>query len=50
MVGSHIAHDCKINSNVILANNATLAGHVEIGDTGAIIGGNSASSSICSNW
>ena len=31
MVGSHIAHDCKIESNVILANNATLAGHVEIG-------------------
>ena len=30
MVGSHVAHDCKINSNVILANNATLAGHVEI--------------------
>ena len=41
MVGSHIAHDCKINSNVILANNATLAGHVEI-DENAIIGGNSA--------
>ena len=40
MVGSHIAHDCIIHSNVILANNATLAGHVEIG-TGAIIGGNS---------
>ena len=41
MVGSHIAHDCKINSNVILANNATLAGHVEIHEN-AIIGGNSA--------
>jgi UDP-N-acetylglucosamine acyltransferase len=41
MVGSHIAHDCKIESNVILANNATLAGHVEI-DENAIIGGNSA--------
>ena len=41
MVGSHIAHDCKINSNVILANNATLAGHVEI-DENAILGGNSA--------
>ena len=41
MVGSHIAHDCKIKSNVILANNATLAGHVEI-DNNAIIGGNSA--------
>ena len=41
MVGSHIAHDCKISSNVILANNATLAGHVEIHES-AIIGGNSA--------
>ena len=41
MVGSHIAHDCVIKSNVILANNATLAGHVEI-DNNAIIGGNSA--------
>ncbi len=41
MVGSHIAHDCKINSNVILANNATLAGHVEI-DNNAILGGNCA--------
>ena len=41
MVGSHIAHDCIIESNVILANNATLAGHVEIGEN-AIVGGNSA--------
>jgi len=41
MVGSHVAHDCIINSNVILANNATLAGHVEISEN-AIIGGNSA--------
>jgi len=41
MVGSHVAHDCKIKSNVILANNATLAGHVEIFEN-AIIGGNSA--------
>ena len=41
MVGSHIAHDCQIESSVILANNATLAGHVEIGEN-AIIGGNSA--------
>ena len=41
MVGSHIAHDCKISSNVILVNNATLGGHVNIGKN-AIIGGNSA--------
>ena len=38
MVGSHIAHDCQISSNVILANNVTLAGHVVI-DNNAIIGG-----------
>jgi len=38
MVGSHVAHDCRIGNNVILANNATLAGHVEVGDF-SIIGG-----------
>ena len=41
MVGTHIAHDCEINSNVILANNAALAGHVKIYEN-AIIGGLSA--------
>ena len=41
MVGSHVAHDCQISSNVILANNATLAGHVVI-SSNAIIGGLSA--------
>lgn len=38
MVGSHIAHDCKVGNHVILANNATLAGHVEVDDF-VIIGG-----------
>ncbi len=28
----HIAHDCHVGSQTILANNATLAGHVSIGD------------------
>jgi UDP-N-acetylglucosamine acyltransferase len=28
----HIAHDCRIESNTIFANNATLAGHVDVGD------------------
>jgi UDP-N-acetylglucosamine acyltransferase len=32
MVGTHIAHDCRIGNNVTFANNATLGGHVEIGD------------------
>ncbi len=38
MVGSHVAHDCRVGNAVIMANNATLAGHVEVGDF-AIIGG-----------
>lgn len=38
MAYSHIAHDCIVHDNVILANGATLAGHVEIEDN-AIIGG-----------
>jgi UDP-N-acetylglucosamine acyltransferase len=41
MVGTHVAHDCKVGNYVILANNATLAGHVEVGDH-SIIGGLSA--------
>ena len=28
----HIAHDCQVGSQTILANNATLAGHVHLGD------------------
>ena len=28
----HIAHDCRIGSKTIFANNATLAGHVYVGD------------------
>lgn len=38
MVSSHVAHDCRIGNNVILANSASLAGHVEVGDY-AILGG-----------
>ena len=38
MVASHVAHDCKIGNHVIMANNATLGGHVEVGDW-AILGG-----------
>ncbi len=34
----HIAHDCRVGNGTVLANNATLAGHVEIGDH-AILGG-----------
>ena len=28
----HIAHDCQVGDQTILANNATLAGHVHLGD------------------
>ncbi|KPJ59337.1 MAG: UDP-N-acetylglucosamine acyltransferase [Deltaproteobacteria bacterium DG_8] len=38
MAYSHVAHDCKIGNHVILANAATLAGHIEIEDY-AIVGG-----------
>jgi UDP-N-acetylglucosamine acyltransferase len=41
MVGSHVAHDCMIDDHVILVNNATLGGHVQIAEW-AIIGGLSA--------
>ena len=34
----HIAHDCHIGNNTILANNSSLAGHVEMHDY-AILGG-----------
>ena len=34
----HIAHDCQVGSNTIFANNASIAGHVEIGDW-VILGG-----------
>ena len=41
MVSSHIAHDCFVGNNVILANNVPLGGHATIEDN-VIIGGNSA--------
>ena len=41
MVSSHVAHDCIVGDNVILANNVPLGGHAIIEDD-VIIGGNSA--------
>jgi UDP-N-acetylglucosamine acyltransferase len=32
MVQSHVAHDCRVGSNVIFANGASLAGHVIVED------------------
>jgi UDP-N-acetylglucosamine acyltransferase len=34
----HLAHDCQVGDNTIFANNAQLAGHVQVGDW-AILGG-----------
>ena len=41
MAYAHVAHDCIVKNHVILANAATLAGHVEVDDF-AILGGLSA--------
>ena len=41
MISSHVAHDCRVGNNVVIANNVPLGGHAIIED-GVIIGGNSA--------
>ena len=41
MVSSHVAHDCTVGNNVIIANNVPLGGHAHIEDN-VVIGGNSA--------
>ena len=38
MAYTHVAHDCHLGDQVILANNASLAGHVDVGNK-AILGG-----------
>ncbi len=42
----HIAHDCVVGNKTIMANNATLAGHVHVGDW-AICGGFSGVHQFC---
>ncbi len=42
----HIAHDCQVGNQTVFANNATLAGHVEIGDY-VILGGFSGIHQFC---
>ncbi|MDF7666655.1 acyl-ACP--UDP-N-acetylglucosamine O-acyltransferase [Orbaceae bacterium ESL0727] len=46
MINAHIAHDCQIHDRCILANNATLGGHVQLGDY-VIIGGMTAVHQFC---
>ena len=36
MVYTHVAHDCRVGDRTIFANNATLAGHVEVQDDASI--------------
>ncbi|HYC92673.1 MAG TPA: acyl-ACP--UDP-N-acetylglucosamine O-acyltransferase [Thermoanaerobaculia bacterium] len=36
MAYAHVAHDCHVGDSTIFANNATLAGHVEVGDFSTI--------------
>jgi UDP-N-acetylglucosamine acyltransferase len=36
MVYTHVAHDCQVGNRTIFANNATLAGHVEVHDHASI--------------
>ena len=38
MPNSHVAHDCRVGSRVIMANSAALGGHVVVGDF-VVIGG-----------
>tara|TARA_B100001093_G_scaffold428060_1_gene422694 strand:- start:556 stop:1335 length:780 start_codon:yes stop_codon:yes gene_type:complete len=46
MMGAHIAHDCIIGDKVIMANQATLGGHVQVNDF-AVLGGLSAVHQFC---
>jgi UDP-N-acetylglucosamine acyltransferase len=46
MAYAHVAHDCRIGDHCVLANNATLGGHVHLGDW-VIMGGLSAIHQFC---
>jgi UDP-N-acetylglucosamine acyltransferase len=38
MAYAHVAHDCVVGNHTIFSNNATLAGHVEVGDYAILSG------------
>ena len=46
MINAHVAHDCKIGNNVIMVNNASIAGHVILEDF-AIMGALSGAHQFC---
>lgn len=39
MVGSHVAHDCMLGSDLVIANQVMLAGHITVEDCATIGGG-----------
>ena len=39
MIGTHIAHDCRLGDRIVIANNAMLGGHVHIANDVTIAGG-----------
>lgn len=43
---THVAHDCKVGSHVIMSNNATLAGHMTVEDY-VVMGGFAAAHQFC---
>ena len=47
MASAHVAHDCVVGDHVIMANGASLAGHVSVGDY-AILGGFTLVHQFCS--
>ncbi|WP_426357950.1 acyl-ACP--UDP-N-acetylglucosamine O-acyltransferase [Pseudocolwellia sp. HL-MZ19] len=46
MAYTHVAHDCVVGNHCILANNASIAGHVHVGDH-VILGGMSGVHQFC---
>jgi UDP-N-acetylglucosamine acyltransferase len=46
MSGAHVAHDCRIGNRCILANNALIGGHGELGDN-VYVSGNAAVHQFC---
>lgn len=46
MAGSHAGHDCMLGDDVVLANNALLAGHVSVGSF-SFVGGGAAVHQFC---
>lgn len=39
MIGTHVAHNCRLGSGIVVCNNCSLAGYVEVGDGAFLSGG-----------